>query len=149
MATAVMYNRGVGNEQLEGFLNPFYGGTYPAMTFRAFMNRALDPSDCGSFPPPANIKATKGTTYKKPAPKCKNGKVLNGAKTKCVTPPPPKCPAGTVLTPDQKRCVTPTPTPTEPTPTGPTPTPAGTTKPECDANPDWKWNPPLGPCTLK
>ena len=29
LATAVMYNRGKGNEELEGYLIPFFGGTYP------------------------------------------------------------------------------------------------------------------------
>ncbi|MEO6470591.1 MAG: transglycosylase domain-containing protein [Aeromicrobium sp.] len=69
LATAVMYNRGKGNEQLDGYLLPFYGGTFPAMTFRAYMNAALAGTVCGAFPPPANIKATEGTTYKAPKPK--------------------------------------------------------------------------------
>ena len=50
LATAVMYNRGVGNEDLEGYLVPFFGGTYPAMTFKAYMDAAIDPADCGSSP---------------------------------------------------------------------------------------------------
>lgn len=62
LATAVMYNRGVGNEDLEGYLNPFFGGTYPAMTFRAYMNGALKGTQCGTFAPPGNIVATKGKT---------------------------------------------------------------------------------------
>ncbi|MFL6088851.1 MAG: transglycosylase domain-containing protein [Aeromicrobium sp.] len=61
-ATAVMYNRGVGNEDLEGYLNPFFGGTYPAMTFKAFMDPTLDRADCGQFAPPGNIVSTKGET---------------------------------------------------------------------------------------
>jgi membrane peptidoglycan carboxypeptidase len=63
-ATAVMFNRGVGNEDLEGYLNPFYGGTYPAMTFRAFMAPSIDRSNCGVFPKPGNIVNTKGKTEK-------------------------------------------------------------------------------------
>ncbi|MGH3473324.1 MAG: transglycosylase domain-containing protein, partial [Aeromicrobium sp.] len=58
LATAVMYNKGVGNEDLEGYLNPFFGGTYPAMTFKAYMDAAINPADCGTFPPPGNIKNT-------------------------------------------------------------------------------------------
>ena len=46
-ATAVMFNRGVGNEDLEGYLNPFYGGTYPAMTFRSFMAATIDRRTAG------------------------------------------------------------------------------------------------------
>lgn len=164
LATAVMYNRGDGNEQLEGYMNPFFGGTYPAMTFKAFMNAALDPSDCGTFPPAANIKSTKGTNYKKPAPKCDSNEILNGAKTKCIPKPKPCADKpGTVLSPDGKRCVTPKPVDVCPnipgdqpegtvcTPvTPPDPPPPGTTKPECDANPDWIWvGGALGHCELK
>ena len=109
LATAVMYNRGKGNEELEGYLNPFFGGTYPAMTFRAFMNAALDPSNCGTFPPPANIKSTKGTNYVKPVPNCKGPTVLNNARTKCVMPPPPKCDPPKVLNGSKTACVTPQP----------------------------------------
>ncbi|HUP99938.1 MAG TPA: transglycosylase domain-containing protein [Aeromicrobium sp.] len=63
-ATAVMYNRGVGNEDLEGYLNPFFGGTYPAMTFKAFMTPTLNRADCGQFVPPGNIVNTKGSLEK-------------------------------------------------------------------------------------
>lgn len=62
LATAVMFNRGVGNEDLEGYLVPFFGGTFPAMTFKAYMDGALDRSDCGTFVPPGNIVNTKGDT---------------------------------------------------------------------------------------
>ena len=61
-ATAVMFNRGVGNEDLEGYLNPFFGGTYPAMTFRSFMASTIDRANCGVFPKPGNIVNTKGET---------------------------------------------------------------------------------------
>ena len=62
LATAVMFNRGVGNEDLEGYLVPFFGGTYPAMTFKAYMDASLDRSDCGTFVAPGNIVNTKGST---------------------------------------------------------------------------------------
>ncbi|MGH3459439.1 transglycosylase domain-containing protein, partial [Aeromicrobium sp.] len=68
LATAVMYNKGVGNEDLEGYLVPFFGGTYPAMTFKAYMDAAIDPVSCGTFPPPGNITSTKGFTYTPPPP---------------------------------------------------------------------------------
>ena len=61
-ATAVMNNRGAGNEDLEGYINPFFGGTYPAMTFKAFMDPTLDRSNCGAFAKPGNIVNTKGDT---------------------------------------------------------------------------------------
>ena len=69
LATAVMYNKGVGNEDLEGYLLPFYGGTFPAMTFKAYMDAAIDPANCGEFILPGNIRATKGATYSTPEPK--------------------------------------------------------------------------------
>ncbi len=68
LATAVMYNRGKGNEDLEGYLQPFFGGTFPAMTFKAYMDAALDPTSCGSFIAPGNITATKGGVYQAPPP---------------------------------------------------------------------------------
>ncbi len=105
LATAVMYNRGNnGNGDLEGYMVPaFYGGQIPALTFKAYMNAALEGTTCGTFPPPANIKGTKGTTYQKPPPKCASDQHLNGDKTKCIDDPKP----------------TTEPTPTEPTPTDP------------------------------
>ncbi len=69
LATAVMYNRGVGNEDLEGFLVPFFGGTYPAMTFKAYMDVAIDPAACGTFPPPGNITGSRGVIIRPPEPK--------------------------------------------------------------------------------
>lgn len=63
MVTAVMNNRGsTGKQALNGYLNSFYGGYYPAREFRDYANKWLDSSDCGSFPAAANIKATKGST---------------------------------------------------------------------------------------
>ena len=104
LATAVMYNRGkLGNADLEGYMVPFFGGQIPAKTFNTYMNAALAGSECGTFPPPANIKGTKGTTYQKPAPKCASDQRLNSNKTRCIDDPKP----------------TEEPTPTEPTPTDP------------------------------
>lgn len=68
LATAVMYNRGAGNEALDGYLNPFFGGTYPAQTFKAFMNASLDPSDCGTFPAAGNVQSNQGNDYVPPKP---------------------------------------------------------------------------------
>lgn len=102
LATAVMYNRGKGNEDLEGYLNPFFGGTYPAQTFKTYMDAALDPADCGSFPPPGNIQAEQGTVVAPPVPQCGAGQQLNSNRTNCVPVPEPE------PTPDpeptQERC---------------------------------------------
>ncbi len=114
LATAVTLSRGVGNEDIEGYLVPFFGGQYPARTFKAFMDPALQGTDCGSFPPPGNIQADKGRTYVPPAP--------------TATPSPTPTP-----TPSRTPRPTPTPTPTptpSPTPTATEPTPpAETTAP--------------------
>ena len=96
LATAVTFSRGKGNENLEGFLNPFYGGYYPAQAFKRFMDAALQGKDCGSFPPAANIRGTKGTTYVAPKP------------TETTKKPSPK-PSRT----------TPSPTPTQTSPSQP------------------------------
>lgn len=136
LATAVMYNRGAnGNGDLEGYMLPFFGGQIPAKTFAAYMNSALDASDCGSFPPAANIKGSKGTTYQKPPPKCNDDQKLNGSKTKCVDKPKPKptqekC--GADEQPDGDLGCQPIPEPTEPVPD---PEPAcgpGPLTPPCD-----------------
>lgn len=134
LATAVMYNRGVGNEDLEGYLNPFFGGTYPALTFKSYMDAALTDggftgSECGTFPNAANIKADKGVTVA-PTPK----------KTK--KPKPKPTPTRTVRPTPTPTRTTPTPTtPTEPT-TGPTTPPASSysSKGPCEAA-GYTWDP--------
>lgn len=69
LATAVVYNRGEnGNGQLDGYLQPFFGGSFPAQTFRNFMNSALDPADCGEFAGPAGLDSSRGTDYVPPPP---------------------------------------------------------------------------------
>ncbi|MGA9715568.1 MAG: transglycosylase domain-containing protein [Aeromicrobium sp.] len=108
LATTVMYNRGRGNEDLEGYLNPFFGGTYPALTFKAYMNSALqDEKGCGEFIPPGNIRADKGTTYVPPAPKPK--------KTKKSGPKPEPKPTKTTAEPDPDPTI-PAPKPTKSSP---------------------------------
>jgi len=99
VVTAVMYARGKGNENLEGYLPTFFGGQYPAKTFRNFMVPSLTGTECGTFPPAANLDGDKGTIYKPPAPTCSSDEKLNDSKTRCVKKPEP--------TP------TPTPTPTQ------------------------------------
>ncbi len=57
--TAVMYNRGKGNEELEGYMPTVLRRQLPGPDVQRFMNKALDGGDCGTFPPPANIKSTR------------------------------------------------------------------------------------------
>lgn len=133
LATAVMYNRGKGNEELEGYLNPFFGGTYPAQTFSAYMNAALQGTECGTFPPRANIQAEEGTSItvappKKPEPK----KEKKTRETERPTPKPEPSP-------------TPEPTP-EPTPTpDPQPSPTPDPTPDPDPSPKPSQKPPAAP----
>ncbi len=55
-STAVMYVRGDGTEQLDGWLLPdFYGGAYPAQTWRAVMDRVMEGEEPIEFPEPAYV----------------------------------------------------------------------------------------------
>ncbi|MBA2739584.1 MAG: penicillin-binding protein [Nocardioidaceae bacterium] len=58
LSTAVMYVRGDGNEQLENYLPTFYGGEFPARTFAAYMQGALQDTKCVDFPAPAFVTGT-------------------------------------------------------------------------------------------
>jgi len=138
LATAVMYNRGDGNDSLDGYLRPAFGGAYPAQTFRAFMNEAVDSGDCGTFPRPANISSDKGDTYTTPPPSCGPTEQLNANQTGCEPRPVPTCDPSQMLDGTGYNCVPRTcesqgqtgtfPNCTDPEPT-PTPTPTGTSPP--------------------
>lgn len=106
LATAVMYNRGAGLGRLDGYLPTYFGGQYPAKTFREYMNSALAGTDCGTFPPAANIRSTKGQAYTPAAPKPK--------------PKPKPKPTETTPVPTPATPVPTTPVPTEPPATDPT-----------------------------
>ncbi len=55
LATAVMYVRGDGDDQLDGWLPSYFGSAFPADTWLAVMSRALEGTDVMEFPPPANV----------------------------------------------------------------------------------------------
>ncbi len=55
LSTSVMYVRGKGNEQLDGWLPSYFGGDYPADTWTAVMNRDMEGVEEQDFPPPANV----------------------------------------------------------------------------------------------
>jgi membrane peptidoglycan carboxypeptidase len=84
VATAVVFLRKDGRQSLEGYLNPFYGASYPTRTWTAIMKRDMDGVDVEDFPPPANVDGkapVKGhDPYTPPPPKPK--------KTKTTVPPP-------------------------------------------------------------
>jgi membrane peptidoglycan carboxypeptidase len=110
LSTAVMYVRGNGNGPLDGYMDPFFGGTYPCLTWTDMMSRALEGQPIEDFPPPVFKKATQ----------------TNHAPVPTFTPkPPPKKPTKTpskTKTPSQ----TPTVIPTTPPPTTPTGVPTVT-----------------------
>jgi membrane peptidoglycan carboxypeptidase len=58
LATAVMYVRGTGNEQLDGWLPSYFGADYPARTWTAVMAKDMAGLPVESFPPPANLDGT-------------------------------------------------------------------------------------------
>jgi membrane peptidoglycan carboxypeptidase len=116
MSTAVMYVRGKGREQLEGYLPEYFGGSYPARTWTDVMGRMMDGLPVESFPPPANVDGEAPSAGHAPAPPKPTRKPKP---TKTPKPEPTQAPAPTP---------TPSPTPT-PEPTPPVPTPSGSPSP--------------------
>ncbi|HEU0042313.1 MAG TPA: hypothetical protein VFQ15_08185, partial [Jiangellaceae bacterium] len=121
MSTAVMYVKGSGNESLEGFLEPFYGATYPTQTWTAVMSRLMEGEPVEEFPPPAYVDGEAPEEGHAP-----------------YTPPPkptkkPK-PTETTETPSETPTKTPGPPTDKPTkePGPPTPT-CGVLDPNCDS----------------
>ena len=55
LATAVMYVRGDGDNQLDGWLPSYFGADYPAQTWTDVMKRDMDGLEIKPFPPPANV----------------------------------------------------------------------------------------------
>ena len=78
LSTAVMYVRGKGNEQLQGWLPEYFGGAYPARTWTSVMQRAMVGLPVEEFPEPAMLDGEAPTeghepytpppTTKKPSP---------------------------------------------------------------------------------
>lgn len=66
VSTAVMYVRGQGNEALDGFLPTFYGGQYPALTWRDIMGRVMSGREVQDFPPPVFGEGTPPETGHEP-----------------------------------------------------------------------------------
>ncbi len=55
LSTSVMYVRGKGNEQLQGWLPEYFGGAYPADTWVAIMEKAMEGKPVEEFPEPAML----------------------------------------------------------------------------------------------
>jgi membrane peptidoglycan carboxypeptidase len=109
LATAVMYVRGDGDDQLDGWLPSYFGADYPADTWTAVMSRAMEGLPVENFPPAANLDGDAPEEGHAP-----------------YTPPPPttKEPKPTKSTQEPE----PEPSPTEPEPSTPEPS---TTEPSC------------------
>jgi membrane peptidoglycan carboxypeptidase len=120
LSTSVMYVRGKGNEQLQGWLPSYFGGDYPAETWTAVMQRAMEGLPIEEFPPPAYVDGDAPETGHVP---------YTPPPTTTFSPPPPQ--------PSQKPTKRPPPPPSSssappPPPTSssaPPPPPTTTTEP--------------------
>ncbi|WP_408897485.1 transglycosylase domain-containing protein [Nocardioides sp. R1-1] len=114
LATAVMYVRGKGNEQLKDWLPSYFGGDYPAETWTAVMLRALEGEEVEDLPPAAYVEGdapSDGHEYVPPPP------------------PPPKKPQKTKEPKSDKPTEVPPPPPTTELPPPPPPTTDAPTQP--------------------
>ena len=132
MATAVMYVRGDGDNQLDGWLPSYFGAVYPAQTWTAIMGSVMEGLDVEEFPEPEYVDGDAPDDghepYVQPSP--------------TYNPPPKPKPrptrTPTIKTQDPEPSPTPTtPVPTTPVPTTPVPTtPVPTIPGPDDAGPD-------------
>ncbi len=114
IATGVMYVRGKGQEQLDGWLPEYFGGSYPARTWTAIMQALMSGLPVEQFPPPAYVDGQAPSTGHDPG---------------LVTPAKPKPSKKPKPPPPPKPTPTPTPTPTD------NPSPSGDPSPAAPANP--------------
>ncbi|GAB3775079.1 membrane peptidoglycan carboxypeptidase [Nocardioides ginsengisegetis] len=111
LATAVMYVRGDGDNQLDGWLPSYFGADYPAQTWTDVMKRDMEGLPVEEFPPPANVDGTAPDSGHDP-----------------YTPPPsPTRTAQPSRSPSQTPSETPSETPTE----TPSDTPSQSPTPTC------------------
>lgn len=114
LATAVMYVRGQGNEQLKDWLPSYFGGAYPAATWTNVMQKALEGEPVEDLPPPAYVKGeapSEGHAPVKPKPT----KTREPKPTKTTEAPSTSAPTETPSeTPTTKDPGPPTETPTDP-----------------------------------
>jgi membrane peptidoglycan carboxypeptidase len=68
LATAVMYVRGKGNEQLDGWLPSYFGATYPTQTWTAVMAKDMEGVPVEEFPAPAFLDGEAPESGHEPAP---------------------------------------------------------------------------------
>lgn len=120
LATAVMYVRGKGNEQLKDWLPSYFGGGYPAATWTAVMTRALEGEDIEQLPTAAYVKGDAPSDGHEPAPPPPPPKPSKKPKPDKTTKEPEKTPDPSSPPPTPTAPATPTDDPsTDPTPTDP------------------------------
>lgn len=113
MATAVMYVRGDGDNQLDGWLPSYFGAVYPAQTWTAIMTSIMEGLDVEEFPEPAYVDGD--------APDSGHEPYVPPPTSTYQPPPKPKPTKSATIKPQPTETPTETPTPT-PTPTTPLPT---------------------------
>ena len=111
LSTAVMYVRGDGDDQLDGWLPSYFGADYPAETWTAVMQRDMEGLPVEEFPPPANVDGTAPDTGHEP---------YTPPPSPTFTPKPSKSPSPT-------KSATPSETPTTSAPPSSQPPPASDT----------------------
>ncbi len=115
LSTGVVYTRGDGVGQLEGWLPSFFGSGYPLDTWNAVMSRALDGTPIEEFPPPANVDGEAPSEgHEPPPPPPTTTKAPKKTKEPEPTEPTePETTKGKPTTPPGQETTTPT-TPTQP-----------------------------------
>ena len=132
LATAVMYVRGDGDDQLRDWLPSYFGADYPTRTWTDVMERALDGEPVEDFPEPAYVDGEAPEDGHAPfVPKPTKTKKPKPTPSETLTPTPPK----SSHTPPGQITDTPTPTTGEtctlipPKCTSETPTPPDSSSP--------------------
>jgi membrane peptidoglycan carboxypeptidase len=136
LATAVMYVRGDGDDQLDGWLPSYFGAEYPTRTWTDVMKRALEGQPVESFPPPANVDGTAPQSghapYVPPPPKTHKPKP-----SKSATPTETVGPTGSPSHTPPGQTKNPQPSPTETCtllpPSCPSPSPSNNPSPSQSA----------------
>jgi len=132
LATAVMYVRGDGDNQLDGWLPSYFGADYPARTWTAIMQQDMEGMEVEDFPEPANVDGEAPSEGHEPVPTPTKRPTKTPSPTDEPTEEPTKTPTDE---PTDEPTKTPTAVPTtEPTPTV-EPTPSSTTVPTITVNP--------------
>ena len=111
LATAVMYVRGDGDDQLDGWLPSYFGAEYPTRTWTDVMDRALDGEPVEDFPEPAYVDGEAPEDGHAPYVKPTKTKTPKPSETTSATQSP--SPSKSTHTPPGHVSDTPTPTPTE------------------------------------